>query len=134
MPGMVERGAGWILNITSRAAENPEGPPWHPMFDSGWTAYGACKAALERFSTALAAEYYSRGVRVNALAPFANVPTSAVRTHNLVEGFDLEDSPLMAESALALVEGDITGRIALTQTLLKELNRTAAPLPAGLAL
>jgi NAD(P)-dependent dehydrogenase (short-subunit alcohol dehydrogenase family) len=134
LPGMVERGSGWILNITSRAAEDPAGPPYPPIFDEGWTAYGACKSALNRFTTALAAEYYKRGVRVNALAPFANVATPGAGTHNLVEGFDLEDPTLMAESALALVEGEITGRVALSSPLLDELGREPAALPPGLAL
>jgi len=134
LPGMVERGSGWILNITSRAAEDPAGPPYDPIFDSGWTAYGACKAALNRFTTALAAEYVQRGVRVNALAPYANVATPGAGAHDLVDGFDLEDPSLMAESALALVEGDLTGRVALSRPLLEELGRTPAPLPAGLAL
>ncbi len=31
----------------------------------------------------------------------------------------------MAEAALALVEGDLTGRITLSQTLLAELGRVA---------
>jgi len=134
LPGMSERGAGWILNITSRAAEIPDGPPYDPIFDQGWTAYGACKAALNRFSVALAGEYYKRGVRVNALAPYANVATPGAGTHNLVDGFELEHPALMAESALALVEGELTGRIALSQPLLAELGREPAPLPAGLAL
>jgi hypothetical protein len=51
-----------------------------------------------------------------------------------VEDFVTEDPSLMAEAALALVEGDLTGRIALSQSLLKELGRTAAALPEGLAL
>jgi NAD(P)-dependent dehydrogenase (short-subunit alcohol dehydrogenase family) len=130
--GMAERGAGWIVNISSRAAEHPAGPPWDPIYGQGWTAYGSCKAALDRFSTALAAEGDKHGIRVNALAPFANVATPGASTHNLVDGFDLEDTSLMAEAALALVEGELTGRIALSQSLLTELGRTATPLLAGL--
>ncbi len=134
LPAMYERGAGAILNITSRAAEHPPGPPWDPIYDNGWTAYGACKAALERFTTALAAEAYSRGVHVNALAPTANVATPGAAAHDLVAGFELEDPSVMAEAALALVESDVTGRIALSQALLAELDRTPGALPAGLAL
>ena len=40
--------------------------------------------------------------------------------------FALEDESVMAEAALALVEGDLTGRIALSQLLLAELGRARA--------
>ena len=48
IPGMREKGRGWILNISSAAARHPAMPP------TGWatrggTVYGMCKAALERF-------------------------------------------------------------------------------------
>ncbi len=133
VPGMYERGAGWILNISSRAAEHPPGPPYEPIFDSGWTVYGACKAALERMTTAMAAEGLKRGVRANTLAPLANVATPGASAHQLVDGFELEDPAIMAEAALALVTGDLTGRMALSQLLVAELGRTPAPLPEGLA-
>ncbi len=133
LPAMYERGAGWILNISSRAAEHPPGPPYEPIFDTGWTAYGACKAALERMTTALAAEGLSRGVRANTLAPLDNVATPGASAHNLVDDFTLEDPAIIAEAALALVEGDLTGRITLSQSLLQELGRAPQPLTGGLA-
>jgi citronellol/citronellal dehydrogenase len=131
VPSMYERGAGWILNISSRASEHPDGPPWEPIYDQGWTAYGACKAALERMSTALAAEGYKRGLRVNSLAPYVNVATPGASAHNLVEGQLLEDPSILAEAALALVEGDLTGRNALSQPLVAELGRLPQPLTPG---
>ena len=75
VPGMVERGEGWILNVSSRIAEHPEGPPFPEVHVAPWTTYGMVKAALERFSTSLAAELFPRGVAVNALAPWDNVAT-----------------------------------------------------------
>jgi NAD(P)-dependent dehydrogenase (short-subunit alcohol dehydrogenase family) len=132
VPSMYERGQGWILNISSRAAEHPAGPPYPKIYDFGWTMYGPCKAALERLTTALAAEGHKRGLRVNSLAPLANVATPGAGTHALVEGFELEDVSVMAEAALALVEGDITGQNVLSQDLLTELNRSAAPIPEAL--
>jgi NAD(P)-dependent dehydrogenase (short-subunit alcohol dehydrogenase family) len=131
---MYARGEGWILNISSRAAEHPPGPPYEPIFDTGWTGYGACKAALERMTTALAAEGLKRGVRANTLAPLDNVATPGAGVHNLVEGFVLEDPAIIAEAALALVEGDLTGRIALSQPLLAELDRAPAPLASTLVI
>lgn len=124
LPGMYERGTGWILNISSRAADLAEGPPYTDVDKLGFSVYGMVKAGLNRFTNALAAEGYDRGVRANTLAPWANVATPGASAHNLVEGFPLEDESLMAEAALALVEGDLTGRIAYSQPLLEELGRT----------
>ena len=59
-PGMVARGSGSIINISSMAGR---------LGLSGGAAYGATKAALASFTQAWAAEYSSRGVRVNAVAP-----------------------------------------------------------------
>ena len=52
LPAMREKGAGWILNISSGAARHPAIPPG-PLARRGGTVYGMCKAALERFSTGL---------------------------------------------------------------------------------
>jgi NAD(P)-dependent dehydrogenase (short-subunit alcohol dehydrogenase family) len=59
-PGMVARGAGSIINISSMAGR---------LGLSGGAAYGATKAALASFTQAWAAEYSARGIRVNAVAP-----------------------------------------------------------------
>ena len=67
LPGMREKGAGWILNISSGAARHPAIPPG-PRAARGGTVYGMCKAALERFSTGLAAELYQDNIAVNALS------------------------------------------------------------------
>jgi citronellol/citronellal dehydrogenase len=123
VPGMMERGEGWILNISSRAAVHPEGPPFEAVHVAPWTVYGMVKAALDRFSTALAAELYPYGVAVNALAPWDNVATPGAAAHHLVEGFELESPDLMAEAALLLCTGDpavLTGRVAYSQQLLAE--------------
>ncbi len=71
LPGMLERGGGAILNISSRAAIHP------PVTRAGrgGTVYGMCKAAVERFSTGLAAEVHADGIAVNALSPNRVVPT-----------------------------------------------------------
>ena len=90
-------------NISSKSAICPEGPPFEPVQERGLTVYGMCKAALERFSTGLAAEGFPHGVRVNALAPWDNVATPGAGGHDLVEDFALEDESVMAEAALALV-------------------------------
>jgi citronellol/citronellal dehydrogenase len=124
LPGMFERGAGWVLNISSRAADLAVGPPFSDVDKLGFSVYGMVKSGLNRFTNALAAEGHERGVRANTLAPWDNVATPGASAHNLVDGFPLEDESIMAEAALALVEGDLTGRISYSQQLLQELGRT----------
>lgn len=134
LPGMRERRRGWILNISSVAAIHPQGPPFGGMAAFGGTVYGMCKAALERFSTGLAAEVYGDGVAVNALSPTLGVATPGVMLHGLIPpGWEEMTEPVevMAEAALALCSGDpktLTGRVTYSQQLLDELGRTAGPL------
>jgi citronellol/citronellal dehydrogenase len=124
--GMREKGRGWILNISSAAARHPAFPP------SGWatrggTVYGMCKAALERFSTGLAAELYDDDIAVNALSPSQVVPTPGTIFHHLITEDDPRAEPpaVMAEAALMLCSAEpraLTGRIAYSQDLLAELG------------
>jgi len=133
LPGMRLRNRGWILNISSGAARHPQGPPF-PVRRTG-TVYGMCKAAIERFSTGLAAEVYDDGIAVNALSPSRVVATPGVMFHRLIpEGAVAEAEPVevMAEAALVLCSGNpkhLTGRIAYSQELLSELGR-AIPQPS----
>jgi NAD(P)-dependent dehydrogenase (short-subunit alcohol dehydrogenase family) len=60
VPGMVARGTGAIVNVSTMVASF--GMP-------GMSAYGASKAALVLLTKAWAAEYGPAGVRVNAVAP-----------------------------------------------------------------
>jgi NAD(P)-dependent dehydrogenase (short-subunit alcohol dehydrogenase family) len=60
LPGMVERGRGSIVNVTS--VEGLRGYPADPV-------YGAYKAAVAHFTRCLALEVAPHGVRVNAIAP-----------------------------------------------------------------
>jgi NAD(P)-dependent dehydrogenase (short-subunit alcohol dehydrogenase family) len=60
VPGMIERGGGAIVNVSTMVASF--GLP-------GMSAYGASKAALELLTKAWAAEYGPAGVRVNAVSP-----------------------------------------------------------------
>ena len=61
MPGMIERGRGYIINVASVAGLTPS--------TAGHTLYGASKAFLVKFSEALAAEGAPHGVNVSALCP-----------------------------------------------------------------
>jgi NAD(P)-dependent dehydrogenase (short-subunit alcohol dehydrogenase family) len=126
LPGMRERGAGWILNISSVAARHPALPPG-PFAGRGGTVYGMCKAAIERFSTGLAAELYPDNIAVNALSPTKVVPTPGTVFHHLTSEGDPNSEPasVMAEAALMLCHRDpqsLTGRVTYSQELLAELG------------
>jgi citronellol/citronellal dehydrogenase len=126
-PGMRAKGQGWILNISSGAARHPVLPPTG-FATRGGTVYGMCKAALERFSTGLAAELYDSNIAVNALSPNQVVPTPGTVFHHLTSEDDPNAEPpaVMAEAALRLCSADpmtLTGRIAYSQDLLAELTR-----------
>jgi NAD(P)-dependent dehydrogenase (short-subunit alcohol dehydrogenase family) len=60
VPGMIERGRGSIVNVSTMAAT--VGMP-------GLSAYGATKAALESLTRTWAAELGASGIRVNTVAP-----------------------------------------------------------------
>ena len=126
LPPMRERGRGWILNISSRAALHPEIPP-NAWGGRGGTVYGMCKAAIERFSTGLAAELYADNIAVNALSPTLVVPTPGTIFHRLTSAGDENAEPpaVMAAAALALCSADpptMTGRVTYSQELLAELG------------
>jgi citronellol/citronellal dehydrogenase len=131
LPGMVDRGEGWILNVSSRAALHPRVPPDPKRV--GATVYGMCKAAVERFSTGLASETYDHNIAVNALSPNLVVPTPGTLFHQLVRPDDpdqvVEWPAVMAEAALALCSvapQTRTGLIAYSQDLLDELGIVVA--------
>ena len=60
LPGMLERGSGWIVNVASLAAFQPV--PYMAV-------YAATKAYVLSFTTALWGEYQNRGVKFLALCP-----------------------------------------------------------------
>ena len=130
IPGMRMSHRGWILNISSPAAIHPKGPPF--AVGGAHTVYGMCKAALERFSTGLAAELYDDGIAVNALSPTGLVVTPGVVHHQLDKRIPEERHEpveVMAAAALLLCAQDpktLTGRIAYSQELLDEFHVAAA--------
>jgi NAD(P)-dependent dehydrogenase (short-subunit alcohol dehydrogenase family) len=130
LPAMCDRHRGWILNISSGAAIHPTGPPFNTL--AGGTVYGMCKAALERFTTGLAAEVWNDGVAVNALSPSGLVVTPGVVHHKLDERVPPEaHEPVsyMAEAAYALCTADptvVTGKVTYARPILEELG---IPLP-----
>ena len=80
LPHLLEHG-GSIVNVASNTAL---------MGQSYSAAYCASKAGLLMFSKALAAEFLSRGVRVNVVAP-GGVDTPLIGTFELPEGADVKE-------------------------------------------
>jgi len=60
VPGMLERGRGSIVNVTSMVAFKGV---------AGASGYSASKAALESLTRTWAAEFGAHGIRVNSVAP-----------------------------------------------------------------
>ena len=61
LPGMLEKGAGSIVNVAS-GASSVRGIPFR-------YAYGATKAAVIGLTKAVAADYIKKGIRANAICP-----------------------------------------------------------------
>ncbi len=79
LPGMVERGHGSIVNLSSVAAKSGGG--------IGAIAYASSKAAVSTMTKGLAKELAPRGVRVNAVSP-GTIDTSFHRSFSTGEMLD----------------------------------------------
>lgn len=109
---MAATGGGSIVNVSSGAAD-----PWlpHELLPPGYLAYSVAKAALERFSTALATEVADRGIAVNAFRPGAVKTEQSV--HELGEDYDWsywKEPAFVVPAVHCLVQqraDGITGRI-----------------------
>jgi len=126
VPGMRERGAGWILNISSSQAGPRLGPPFADNPTNGAVLYGGTKAFIDRITTGAAMDLYQDNIAVNTLAPEFQVATDNALTVSSVRMDNSEPEETIAEAALALCTGDpktLTGRIAYNLSLLVELGR-----------
>src|SRR5262245_23015094 len=111
VPYMEKQGGGSIVNISSGGAAHET----QPFMPPGYMIYVVAKAALERFSSALAPELAPLGITVNSLRP------SAVKTEKTEEELGREHAwtgwtgpadVVPAVSFLAAQIGtDFTGRV-----------------------
>jgi citronellol/citronellal dehydrogenase len=127
VPGMRERGAGWLLAVSSvQAAPRPSPVVTPPQAMGGACAYGGTKAFLDRVVTGAAQELHADNIAVNTVAPTGPVwtPLSATVVSNPPGGW--EPMETMVEAAVALCTGDpktLTSRISYSVPLLEELGR-----------
>jgi len=85
LPGMIERGHGSIINMAS-VVSSVAGVP-------NRFAYGASKAAVVGLTKSVAADFVSRGVRCNAIAP------GTVDTPSLADRMAAQGDPEAARAA-----------------------------------
>lgn len=127
IPDMKTRGGGWILNISSATSKQPE----VPYRDSKISAlvigpYGASKAALDRYTTALAHEVAEHDIFVNAMAPTSIVLTSSaayVRDIARKNPDMAEPVEMMAEGALELCTGRHVGKVIFSRDIVYSVGR-----------
>lgn len=105
IPGMIERGEGWIVNVSSGTARPASGPPFKTDGVAAKVGmYGTSKAALNRMTNSLALELHGTGVRVNAVEPRAAVASEGA-VALLAGGLDesmFESMEAMVEAVVAL--------------------------------
>ena len=129
LPGMRERKRGWILNISAGTARHPQGPEYDDFSRAGGgILYGMTKAALDRFSTGLAAEVAGEGISVSSLSPVAAVRTPGTEALGMLpkDPSLIEPLEVTVEAAIAMCTvdpGSISGRVVSTRQILEELGR-----------
>jgi citronellol/citronellal dehydrogenase len=123
IPGMVDRGEGWIVNLSSGSARPRPGPPFaETAMGSTLGIYGASKAALNRLTSALAEELWGTGVRVNTVEPRAAVHSEGADAH-LGDALDEEMYESMDEMVAGALEvcdcpPEVTGQTLVSLDLL----------------
>jgi citronellol/citronellal dehydrogenase len=126
LPAMLERGEGWIVNVSSATARSWR-PPYHlGALGSTTGVYGASKAALNRMTNALAAELATSGVRINTVEPRAAVMSEGaeVLTGAALSPEQIESMESMVEAVVALCDcsPDRTGLDHVSLDLIGELG------------
>jgi citronellol/citronellal dehydrogenase len=124
---MISCRSGAIINISSGAAIGPGRGPYVDKTAHGGVLYGACKAALERFTQGLAQEVaVYEGITVAAVSPSQIVPTPGTMHHKLLTGIDdgRAEPPVMMARAVLLLASEssakVNGRVTYSQQILKE--------------
>ncbi|MDF1604728.1 SDR family NAD(P)-dependent oxidoreductase [Nocardioides sp. YIM 152315] len=124
LPGMVGRGEGWIVNVSSATAKLRPGPPFRLVPPgTAMAVYGSSKAALNRLTNALGAELHGTGVRVNTVEPRFGVLTEGADAlvGDKIDTSVMESMEEMVEGTLALCRcpADVTGEVTVSLDLIE---------------
>ncbi|MGH9016867.1 MAG: SDR family NAD(P)-dependent oxidoreductase [Acidimicrobiales bacterium] len=124
LPAMVERGEGWVVNVSSATARLAD-LAHRGILGSTTGVYGASKAALNRLTNAVAMEVSGAGVRVNTVEPRSAVLSEGA---DALIGGSLSDDQVesmeeMVEAIVALCDcpPERSGRTHVSLDLLREL-------------
>jgi citronellol/citronellal dehydrogenase len=127
IPAMIERGEGWIVNLSSGGARLLDGPPFATsVLGTTNGTYAATKAALNRYTNVLGVELFGTGIRVNTVEPEDPVATEGAIAH-LGDGIDrdrYEPIEVMVEGIIALCDcpPERTAKVHTDQALLAALG------------
>lgn len=139
VPSMTQRGAGWIVNLSSATVNHPAPAPFDRgerfyKFNSkvGPAIYASSKSALERLTTAMACELADANIAVNAVAPFEAVATEGAVALGTIDAVaHMEPLEAMVQAVLELCSrppAELSGRRVLSLDLLRELDATVCTL------
>jgi citronellol/citronellal dehydrogenase len=133
LPAMLERGEGWIVNVSSATASHAAGPPFRRQGLAATTGmYGASKAALNRETNALGHELWGRGIRVNTVEPRAAVMSEGaeVLAGHVIRDDQKESMEEMVEAAVYLCDCDesSTGAVHVSLDLIADRRLTVMTL------
>ena len=136
VPGMVDRGEGWIVNLSSATANLHGGAPYDVTESSRMLAvYGASKAALNRITDGLAVQLHGTGVRVNAVQPRAAVLSegAAAIVGTRLRSDQVESMEAMVEGLIALCDcgPDHTGHVEDSLGIIQRLGLVVQHLDAS---
>lgn len=142
-PSMVDRGEGWIVNVSSATARLLDGAPYEVSETSRLHGvYGASKAALNRVTDALAIQLEGTGVRVNSVQPRAAVLSEGAiaMAGSYLRPDQIESMEAMVEALVALCicgpghTGHIEESLELIERLGLEVQQLDAsgPYPGGI--
>ena len=124
VPAMRAKGWGRIVNITSETAQQAPIPYVGPAkFIHALALYGASKAALDRYTTGLAAELHGTGIHANAVAPYrialSESAEGVAKQMGATHPDWVESLEMMAEAAYLLIAGRFTGLVVKSRELLQ---------------
>lgn len=127
-PSMIERGEGWIVNVSSATSRLVTGPSFDAS--SMWptmAVYGASKAALNRLTNGLGHALWGTGVRVNTVQPRTGVLSEGAEelVGQKLDTSGWESMEEMVEGILALCDcpAELTGAIEVSTDLVARFGR-----------